>query len=171
MTPPAIHHINSIASDDRRSLASLCSQALHMGKGETAMLAYYATRSEGFRPAAQTVCKETGLSRMQVFRMRDKLCEHGVALINSGSLILDWKRIRTFASLDAAMTSKRCVCAPVRAKKGHYTIYIPNSVIVKLESCSVEQVVKILGAMTEQQFQAIRRYYGKVWNNEKTGRD
>lgn len=171
MLPPAIRHINSFAIDDRRDLSLLCSKALHMGKGETAMLLYFASCSDGFRPAAQTVCDRTGLSRKQVFRMRDKLCEHGVALLNDGSLILDWKRIRTFASLDAAMTSKRCLCAPVTAKKGYYTIYIPNSIIVKLESCSVEQVVKILGAMTEGQFQAIRRYYAKAWNRGEINGD
>lgn len=158
MHPPRIYHMHSLASDDRKELCLLCSKALHMGKGEAALLSYYAACSDGFSPAVATVCAKTGSSRRQVYDMRTKLCEHGVAAMKDGMLYLDWYRIRTFASLNPFMTSKHCAIAPVNTKKPHYNIYNNCKLFAELKSCSQEQAIGILGAMTEEQYDSLCGY-------------
>lgn len=158
MHPPRIYHMHSLASDDRKELCLLCSKALHMGKGEAALLSYYAACSDGFSPAVATVCKETGLKRSQVYNVRESLCKHGVAMLKNNSLCLDWYRIRTFASLNPSMTSKHCTIAPVNAKKLDYNIYNNCKLFAELKSCSQEQAIGILGTMTEELYDSLCGY-------------
>lgn len=160
MNPPSIFHLHGFASDNRLELCSDCSKALHMGKGEAALLKYYASCSDGFSPAVATICSKTGISRRRVFYDRDKLCDHGVTAIENNKLFIDWNRIRVFASLDPGMTNKHCYIAPVNTKKRHYNIYINNKLFIRLESCSVEQAVKILGALSNEQYEKLKVYIG-----------
>ena len=134
----------------------MCGSSLHMSKGEIKLLCYYAARSNGFKPSAKLISKETGLSRARVFAGRQMLEEHGVISVDNERVYIDWQRIRIFASLDPKMTSKHCRIAPI-AKKRDYTIYYPpKSFMIKLNSCSTEDACKMLSALTEDEYRRVR---------------
>ena len=144
--PPKIVHINVRSMDDREELCALCGSSLHMSKGEVKLLKYYAAQSSGFTPSVKRICNETGLSRAQVYNTRNMLEKHGVALLDQDCVYIDWERIRIFASLDPKLTGRHFNVAPV--KKLDYNIYnIPESFLVKLQACSVEQACELLAGM------------------------
>lgn len=163
MVPPAIRHRYGLLSDERSSLCSLCGQALHMSKGEVALLRYYAACSDGFRPAVATVCKETGLSRAQVFNARIMLEHHGIIKYTANNLIIDWNRIRLFSTLDPLMTGKHCTIAPVETKKLDYNVLCSRTLIQRIETCPLEQALMIFSSLTDRQYKGVRKYLQKKY--------
>lgn len=161
MLPPQISHRFISVLDNRSSLCSLCGQALHMSKGELALLLYYAACSDGFRPAVATVCKETGLSRAQVFNARIMLEKHGVIKCTENNLIIDWNRIRLFSTLDPLLTNKHCTISPVETKKLDYNVLCSRTLIQRIETCPLEQALQILSALTDRQYEGVRKYFMK----------
>ena len=155
--PPKITHINAHATDKRGELCSLCSSSLHMSKGESALLRYYAAQSNGFKPALQHIANEIGITRFHVQRARAMLQKHGVICIADERVYIDWERIRLFSTLDPTMTSKHCTIAPVRLKKCAYKIYIvPKGFILKLRTCSQEEACAALASLPHEIYDAVR---------------
>lgn len=117
LRPPRLSHRNSNVNDDKIELCFDCASRLRMSKGERSLLLYYAACSSGFRPSVQLIADRTDLNRSQVFRCRKKLEEHGVVKVLEDRVIIDWNRIRLFASLDPAMTGRHVTIAPVSLAK------------------------------------------------------
>lgn len=146
MRPLKIVHINVRSMDDREELCALCGSSLHMSKGEVKLLKYYAAQSSGFTPSVKRINEKTGLSRTQVYAVRNMLEKHGTVLVDQHCVYIDWERIRIFASLDPKLTGRHFNVAPV--KKPDYNIYnIPESFLVKLQACTVEQACELLAGM------------------------
>jgi len=163
MIPAAVRHRYVLLSDERSPLCSLCGQALHMSKGEIALLQYYAACSDGFRPAVATVCKETGLSRRQAFYARNMLVKHGIIDYSEKSIIIDWERIRLFSTLDPQMTGKHCTIEPVEGKKLHYNVLCSRTLIQRIETCPLEQALMIFSSLTDRQYEGVRKYLQKKY--------
>lgn len=111
MIPPKIQHLHTRSTDCRESLVSLCSSALHLCKGEEALLRFYAAMSDGFRPAVKFVMRKTGLSRCYVFKLRNQLIEHGLIAVTDDAVYIDWNRVRLFSTLDPELTRGKCFYA------------------------------------------------------------
>ena len=158
--PPKVTHINSRATDKRGELCSLCSSSLHMSKGESALLRYYAAQSNGFKPALQYIANVLKINRSQVFRARAMLEKHGVIRVDENRVYIDWERIRLFSTLDPALTGKHCYVAPVKMKKCNYKVYyIPKSFLLKLRTCSTEDACRIFESMPHETYKAIQRKF------------
>ncbi len=126
LRPPCILHLHSNEADDRVELVSLCSSALHFSKGETKLLQFYSNCKSGFRPAQSVVAKAISVDRRYVAKIRQRLVEKGVVLLQNNKLFLDWNRIRLFSTLDSSMTSKKDTIEPVSLTD--------DSILKKLES-------------------------------------
>ena len=87
IAPPSVKHIRYSRGDDLPSIASACANAIHLSKGESALLKYYACQSSGFRPSLQHIADQTGLSRSQVARCRNGLVSKGLCLAVLGNKI------------------------------------------------------------------------------------
>lgn len=105
-TPCAIKHINYKRGDNFANLATLAAKACHMDRGEMALMLYYASQSTGFKPATKTICESLGVTATTVYANRSRLACKGIVTIMGNELVVDWKRIRTLASLDPAMTTQ-----------------------------------------------------------------
>ena len=112
-TPPAIVHFNYERTDNMTEIARDCAKAIHMSKGEAALLAYYGSQSSQFKPALNHIATETNQSRSQVARNRAALIKHGLAAEYKGRLYIDWGRAKIYASLDPRLTSKHSTFAPM----------------------------------------------------------
>lgn len=113
LKPPKVIHMRYHRGDSFAEIADLAATALHMGKGERALLSFYAACSGGFRPSLQAIANVTDQDRSQVWRNRAALVKHGIAAERGDSLVIDWSRLKIYASLDPRLTSKRSICAPL----------------------------------------------------------
>lgn len=156
--PLRLRHIHVLRQDSRESLVSSCSLALHMSKGETRLLQYYAKQQDGFAPAAKRIIDETGLSRARVFAARGMLEQHGVIKLDEQHIYIDWERVRLFSTLNPEMTSKHCTVAPVRLKKRDYKVYISKELRNRLSFLPVPELCDLLAAMTEEEYRAACAY-------------
>ena len=105
--PPLILHQSTKCSDVRDALALQCAIALHLSRAETRVLRYLASQSDGFRPALQHIADEAGVSRRSVVNARERLYGRRIVKLDRGKLIVDWDRVRIFASLDPRMTRRK----------------------------------------------------------------
>lgn len=115
--PPRIRHCYRKTSDSMDELSLLCASALHMSKGELALLQFYSECQNGFRPAVKLIAEKTGMNRSQIFRCRTRLEEHGVVKVEDDVVLIDWNRVRLFSTLDPRMTHKKASIAPVSVVK------------------------------------------------------
>jgi hypothetical protein len=112
LTPPRVVHRGGKLSDNRAALCKQCGAALHMSKGESALLQYYATCQNGYTPSLQSIANVLKIDRRTVQRCRTMLVEHGCIELTKQFVFIDWFRIRTFATLDPSMTCKHAIIAP-----------------------------------------------------------
>lgn len=135
-----------------------------MSKGEVALLKFYAQQTSGFKPSAQYIANTIGLSRMQVFRLRDKLIEHGIAAKDDKRLFINWDRIKLFSTLDPMMTGKNPYIKKINIKKCYYKgLSIPFDF---LEFGKEEKVIKYLGALNNDTFTRIHYALAKKFQRE-----
>lgn len=98
--PLAVIHVNSKATDNRQWLVEECIAAFNMKNSEAELLRFYALKcSNGFKPAALFIERQTGLDRREVYRSREWLIQDGLLNISDKIISVDWDRIRLFASL------------------------------------------------------------------------
>lgn len=60
----------------------------------------YEDTQEGFRPALKYVEDRTGIRSNKISEIRKELIIHGLIALTDEQLIIDWDRVRIFASLD-----------------------------------------------------------------------
>jgi len=140
-----VTHIHYNPSDSFDAIVKDASTALHMGKGERALLSFYATCSSGFRPSLKAIASATGQNRSQVWRNRNALVNHGVAAECDGSIVIDWSRLKLFGSLDPKLTSKRSWCAPLNSFDERLSIF-------EFKSLPFSELISRLSAMTENEY-------------------
>ena len=148
--PPKIIHRAYTKDDDFRKLASEAATALHMGKGERAVLLYYASCSPGFRPSLQHIANVTGMNRSQVYRNRAALERDGIAEVSDDRVLLDWSRIRIFASLDPRLTGKRHYRAPLRTEKERLSLF-------EFFYGGMSDLVRKLAALSDDDYAALKQ--------------
>lgn len=153
--PLKLIQANLLPQDDRRRLVAKCAKALHMSGNEAALLSFYALQSSGFRPSVQSACKNIGASKSTVLNCRKRLVDHGVAAILNDQLILDWSRIRLFASLDPKMTGRNPKIAPVQ------TSAIPMN-IADMLAMPAKDLVLLLAAMTDKEYKLFQKEIKKL---------
>lgn len=157
MLPPAINHVRYDKKDNLPQIAIDAAAAIKMSKGEGRLLAYYAAQSSGFRPAVSTIMKYTGLSRSQIFRNRQKLIDHGLALMimkgeTNTQFAIDWSRAKTYATLNRQMVSKTSRFAqmtPAKAQCGLSIFYLKYG--------DLKEIVQQLNKMSETEYNALVR--------------
>ena len=154
LPPLVLIHTYRKNTDDRDHLCDMLKPVLRMSKGEVTLLKFYAKQTNGFRPSAQYIANSINVSRMQVFRLRDKLIDHGLAAKDNKHLFINWDRIRLFSTLDPAMTGKNPYIKKINIKKCYYKDgLIPFNF---LEYGKQEQVVKYFSAIDEKEYAHIR---------------
>lgn len=158
-SPPRIKHIYARKEDDRDALCIQCGASLHLSSSELTLLRYYAKQKSGFSPAVATVTTETGLSRRTVFRVRSQLMDRGVIGVDSGRLLIDWQRIRTFASLDPSLTNKNITASPVMLPRERACGPEPDELCFIF--APLESVCAYFASMTEHECQLWRTAYRK----------
>lgn len=161
MLPPSISHIRYNKADNLLQIANDAAAAIKMGSGERKLLAYYAAQSTGFRPASATVMKSTGLSKSQVFRNRQKLIDHGLALMikkgeRNSQFVIDWSRAKIYASLDRKLTSKNSWFAPMVPPGTKYKAQRQISMFA-LRYGDLNNIVDQLSNMSEDDYQFLVR--------------
>lgn len=151
MTPPRIRHVGYERDDNLVAIATDAAAAIHMGKGERALLLFYAAQSSGFRPALKTIVSATGQSRSQVCRNRAELDAHGLISVSGDCLSIHWDRAKLYASLDPRLTSKRCFFAPAGPKQ-------PRRIsLFDLRYQPLEALLPRLAALSDDDFAALCR--------------
>jgi len=97
--PPAIYH-EPYRPTRYIEMATNAAKNIHLHKQATALLLYYADSANSFRPACKTIEANTNISAKKVSEIRQSLVNRGLILYRQKTfIILDWKRISTFAAL------------------------------------------------------------------------
>ena len=155
--PVAIVHYNYKRGDNFTQLVDRCSFAMHLAPAEHRLLRFYASCSSGFRPAGAVIAKALEVTEAYVYVARNALIKHGLAYMDGDSLHIDWERVKLFASLDPAKTSKRAFITPLNP---HVTNRLEE--IIKLDPTwilekSIDNVIADFAAMTEDEYKHVRR--------------
>ena len=158
LRPPVLCHIRFSKHDDYQELADKAAKAIHMSKGERNLLKYYAAQSSGFSPSLKAAANATDQDRSQVWRNRQKMIDQGFALMvygPSGSerFLIDWSRLKLYASLDPQKTSKKSKYLPMvppNEKPKHMSTF-------ELRYAPMEEVIAKLSAMTPEQYEHLVR--------------
>lgn len=155
--PSAIHHVNFKKTDNFQELALKAAKNLHMGAGEYNLLSFYASCSDGFRPASNLVCEKTGVSKTHVYGLKTMLIQHGLAYTKDGAFYIDWDRVRLFASFDSTKTDKGAFIAPINPvatqRIAEYSQLDPTWII----SMPLDRVIRIFSYMSETEYKAVCR--------------
>lgn len=156
IAPPSVKHIRYSRGDDLPSIASECANAIHLSKGESALLRYYACQSSGFRPSLQHIADQTGLSRSQVARCRNGLVSKGLCLAVLGnqetrSVIIDWSRAKLYATLDPKKTRHGVFASVAPAKKATAN---PVS-LYDMRYAGLDKLIDKLSKITDEQYAAL----------------
>lgn len=158
-SPPIIKHINTRKGDERDALCSQCGASLHLSAKELMLLSYYTQQKSGFKPAVSRIISETGLSRRTIFRVRQRLIDLGLIGLHKGRLLIDWQRIRLFASLEPEAISKHPFVAPVRPPDEQ--TFQPAVDDYFLSYAPLEELCAFFGSMTEQECRLWKQAYRK----------
>lgn len=162
LRPPCILHLHSNEADDRVELVSLCSSALHFSKGESKLLQFYSDCKSGFRPSQIVVANAISVDRRYVTKLRQKLVDRGVILLQNNKLFLDWNRIRLFSTLDANMTSKEATVEPVNLTDGSNLKRLESQYINDgLISIDIDSLCGLFQSMSEDDYTKFIHYVSK----------
>ena len=162
--PPRVVHVGYQRNDNLRAIAADTAVALHMGKGEKALLMYYAAQSSGFRPALQAIANATGQNRSQIWRNRAALERDGLVLLRDGQLIIDWNHAKIFASLDPEMTSKHCVIAPALSPVPWKDQRVSA---LEMKYGDFETLIPKLANLSEEEYATLKNRFKRNKNNER----
>ena len=70
---------------------------------------------EGFRPALKYVEDRTGIKANKISEIRKELIDHGMIALTKDMLLIDWERVKVFASLEKPLPKHgRLTYAPVK---------------------------------------------------------
>ncbi len=98
--PPQILHSAPRPADYRERIRA-AARNIHLRKQSIALLLCYAGHANTFRPAAETITRETGIAGNKISEVRKRLVERGVIAYREypGFILIDWHRISVFARL------------------------------------------------------------------------
>lgn len=159
--PPRVRHVGYKKCDDLAEIATEAAAALHMGKGERALLQYYAAQSSGFRPALQAIANATGLNRSQVWRNRAALEAHGLVSVEDDIVFVHWKRAKIYASLDPRLTSKRSYTAAAQKKER-----LRRVSLFEMKYAPLEALLPRLAALTKNEYADLCRRLRRNMRND-----
>lgn len=108
--PPMIKHVGGRPSQEAQGL--IVDQALsnfRMPKAARKLMMYYASCATGFRPSLKTIDDITHVGIKNISTVRQYLVNHGFIAYTDGTILIDWLRLKAFASLDPKlMGRKKC---------------------------------------------------------------
>ena len=157
--PLSIEHWNRIKHVDDRQTVTDAANALHCKEGELALLMFYCFHCrKWFRPSALFIADTIGVSKLHVYKLRNKLAEKTLIYLYPYLLAIDWERLRLFASMN-----------PAKTKTKNYRIGPPpkvfwdNKEILELTYQPIPDLVRALHAMREVEYAAylvaLKRFY------------
>lgn len=100
LSPPAVHHQGRPKHGLQFQASMLKDAAAHvrLSPSATALLVYYGTQAERFRPSLKLIERETGIPMNKVSEKRKELVAHGLIYYIQGIMIaVRWEVIRIFA--------------------------------------------------------------------------
>ena len=155
--PAVIHHVNFKTTDNFQDLATRAAHNLHMGQGEMNLLSFYASCSDGFRPAAALVSEKVGVSKPHIYGLKTMLIQHGLAFTKDGAFYIDWDRVRLFASFDPTKTRKGDFVAPINPITARRITEYSKFDVTWLLSMPLNKIIEIFSAMSEDEYKAVCR--------------
>ena len=98
--PPQVLH-SERRPDNYSQMIRDAARNIHMRKQAVALLEFYASHVNGFRPAAKFITAQTGIPANKIYEVRQRLVDYGLIAYRSyaGFVYIDWHRIRTYAAL------------------------------------------------------------------------
>lgn len=162
-SPMMIQHINFNKGDNMPELTLKAAKAMHMCRGEAALLAYYAACSSGHTPAAKHIAETIGCAPTYVYVLRKTLQAKGIINIVEDKIYVDWKRIRVYASLNPKKTTKDQFIRPQNPAiadriAGAQQV---NEKFLEVWKMNLWEIIAYFGAMTEAEYRAWRSGYKK----------
>lgn len=114
--PPMIKHVGGRPSQESQGL--IVDQALsnfRMPKAARKLMMYYASCATGFRPSLKTIDDVTHVGVKNISTIRQYLVNHGFIAYIDGTILIDWLRLKAFASIDVKLMGrkKNWIVAPV----------------------------------------------------------
>lgn len=109
LIPPKIHHAGRRPKlADIPDLITTACQAIHAPARCERLLQFYGYRSEGFTPARRFIEKTTGINSNKISEIRRELVGLGLIAYDAQKheILVDWERIRLYATLDPDLTSQ-----------------------------------------------------------------
>lgn len=100
LSPPAVHHQGRPKHSLQFQASMLRDAAAHvrLSPSAAALLVYYGTQAERFRPSLKLVERVTGIPANKVSEKRKELVEHGLIFYVPGIMVaIRWEVIRIFA--------------------------------------------------------------------------
>lgn len=169
LVPPVIYHRGQkpdswIARDVVREAA----EAVHLTERGERLLEVYALATSGFSPAVRYIEDKTGISSKKIPSIRKELVEMGLISYSKERhvILVDWNRIRLYASLDPELTNRyrknihvspACGGAFSNEKLGRYSLH--DRTRRKL-SPAQRKFYSFVEGLTEEEWQAMMRGIG-----------
>ena len=100
LSPPAVHHQGRPKHSLQYQASMLRDAAAHvrLSPSAAALLVYYGTQAERFRPSLKLIERKTGISANKVSEKRKELVDHGLIFYVPGIMVaIRWEIIRIFA--------------------------------------------------------------------------
>lgn len=100
LSPPAVHHQGRPKHSLQYQASMLRDAAAHvrLSPSAAALLVYYGTQAERFRPSLKLIERKTGISANKVSEKRKELVDHGLIFYVPGIMVaIRWEVIRIFA--------------------------------------------------------------------------
>lgn len=100
LSPPAVHHQGRPKHSLQYQASMLRDAAAHvrLSPSAAALLVYYGTQAERFRPSLKLIKRVTGIPMNKVSEKRKELVDHGLIFYVSGIMVaIRWEVIRIFA--------------------------------------------------------------------------
>lgn len=100
LSPPAVHHQGRPKHSLQYQESMLRDAAAHvrLSPSAAALLVYYGTQAERFRPSLKLIERKTGISANKVSEKRKELVDHGLIFYVPGIMVaIRWEVIRIFA--------------------------------------------------------------------------
>lgn len=161
--PHMIQHRGFDRKDNFAAIATKAAKATHMGRGEMALLTFYAACGNGFRPAAEHIAESIGVTEAYVYILRQALLSKGVIDVTSDAVVVNWPRIKILASLDPKLTSKEAWIKPqtpaVIDRVGKTMVIHPT--FWELYNLPLARLIDMFGSMSNAEYSTWRRIFKK----------
>lgn len=160
----SIKHVNYTRDDKFPEIVANVSKVCHMGKGEAALLLFYATCSDGFTPAAKFIAEKIGVKPNYVHALRNALEAKGIVFVQDKKVVLDWKRIKILASLNPKYTTKDGWVKPISIigidRLGQFMA--AHVSVMDLYTKPLDELIDKLGQMPEYIYRAWRAQTNRI---------